>query len=890
MQSEDKKNDQSSSKAPIGDGNLKDDVTKKTALPNLKLEPSELPNQVAEKIKRGINILIALSKDPNVDEISAAIALAILLDQQKKHVTAIYSGKTPNTLEFLSPNETFQKDTSGLQDFIIALNKSKADHLTYRLDGDYVKIFITPYKGQVKKEDLEYSYGDYNVDLVIVFNVNAGDEIDSALAEYGRIMHDASAINITSGVPGRFADLEWSDPSKSSVCEMVVDLAEALEIDNFSQDVATALLTGILSATERFSNSRTKPTTMSVASKLMAAGADQQLISSNILKEAVATDNVQNSDIQLSSEEKSLQPSDTQGSDSSSSEDTEDGMTGNSQDLAELEQLVSRSLKQQNSNLGQSSSPQQVSGYSMNSSPANALDELARESNSMLSAQHSSPNQSAKQAWQGQQLPSNSQMSPLQSSPFPQQYPSPSQIPQSPQTSQPSQPPQYLQQPQDAYSVSLTQQSQLSSQLQPLEQPQQPQSQSQPSGQSQKPQPHPQSLEQSQISQSQPQAQPQPLEKIQQSESQISGQPQQISQVQQSQSNNNLISEPTDSGVGIYAHTFNAPVDENPTNLEKMMDEVLSEPSPIQNPVGYQSLINQNDYISESLNISNQRQNVPLAVGQKPLINYAPGQNVATLSVPNIDNTPQDAYPNPEYINDVPNYQTPTVPEIPLEEPVVSTTGTPIPDFLRPEAFAMNSSTQNSPSLQNTGPLPMPDFSSISPTEFQPSSQSQFQSSSQLQPQSEFQPQAQLVQSQLQSQSQSQIQPQIQGQPEQLQSQAQIQNQSWQPQGQPQAQPQSQFQPQPQSTQSPTAFQIPQASQPPQATQSPQVLQFSQQITQPTQPSQPPQPPQQTMQSVQQSPQFPQAPQTSQTSQAPQAQNPSSPSSFQIPIIGNMHE
>ena len=258
------------------------------------LNPEDAVSKVAEKIQHATNILIALSKDPNVDEISAAIALAFVLDQQKKHVTAIYSGQTPNALEFLRPEETFQKDISGLQDFIIALNKSKADHLIYQVEGDYVKILITPYKGQIKKEDLEYSYSDYNVDLVIVFNVNSGSEIDSALSEYGRIMHDAMAINITSSVPGRFADLEWSDPSKSSVCEMVYDLLSELEIDNTPQEVATALLTGILSATERFSNNRTKPTTMAVASKLMEAGADQQLISSNILKAetpAVAAEN-----------------------------------------------------------------------------------------------------------------------------------------------------------------------------------------------------------------------------------------------------------------------------------------------------------------------------------------------------------------------------------------------------------------------------------------------------------------------------------------------------------------------------------------------------------------------------------------------------------------------
>ena len=59
--------------------------------------------KVADKIKACENILVALSKDPDVDEISAAIGLTMILNKLGKHVTAIYSGETPNTLEFLKP-------------------------------------------------------------------------------------------------------------------------------------------------------------------------------------------------------------------------------------------------------------------------------------------------------------------------------------------------------------------------------------------------------------------------------------------------------------------------------------------------------------------------------------------------------------------------------------------------------------------------------------------------------------------------------------------------------------------------------------------------------------------------------------------------------------------
>ncbi len=240
--------------------------------------------KVAEKIKSCENILVALSNDPSVDEISAAIGLTMILNKIGKHVTAIYSGETPNTLEFLKPDETFEKDTNSLQDFIIALNKDKADHLRYKIEGDYVKVYITPYKTTISQNDLEFSQGDFNVDLVISIDVESAEVLDAALEEYGRIMHDATAINITTNQAGRFAELEWSDPSMSSCCEMIVNLCEFLDYTEFDQPTATALLTGIVSATERFSNARTTSETMQISSRLMQAGADQQLISSNIMQ------------------------------------------------------------------------------------------------------------------------------------------------------------------------------------------------------------------------------------------------------------------------------------------------------------------------------------------------------------------------------------------------------------------------------------------------------------------------------------------------------------------------------------------------------------------------------------------------------------------------------
>ena len=253
-------------------------------------------NELTAKINESKNVLIALSRDPSADEMSAAIGLSLYLDRIGKRATAIYSGATPNALEFLKPEETFEPTVDTLQDFVIALNKDKADHLRYKLDGSYVKIFITPYHTRLSEEDLEFSYGDFNVDLVFALDVANGIDLDSALREHGRIMHDASIINITTGNPGKFGEIEWSDKSASSVSEMIAkflfSISDSIKIE---KEEATAFLTGIVAATNRFSNAKTTPETMQIASQLMQSGANQQLVSKNI------TPDIENEMIALSS-------------------------------------------------------------------------------------------------------------------------------------------------------------------------------------------------------------------------------------------------------------------------------------------------------------------------------------------------------------------------------------------------------------------------------------------------------------------------------------------------------------------------------------------------------------------------------------------------------------
>lgn len=229
--------------------------------------------------------MVTVSTNPSVDELSAALGLTILLNNLGKRGTAVVSGEIPPAINFLEPGKTFEHTTDSLRDFIIALDKEKADHLRYKVDGDVVKIFITPYRTQLSEKDLQFSLGDYNVEVVIALGVKDQEHLDKALDAHGAILHDATTVTLTAGKDASsLGSINWQDQSASSLCEMLVSLSEALKEEKplLDEQTATAFLTGIVSATDRFSNDHTTSRVMTMAAQLMAAGANQQLIAAKL--------------------------------------------------------------------------------------------------------------------------------------------------------------------------------------------------------------------------------------------------------------------------------------------------------------------------------------------------------------------------------------------------------------------------------------------------------------------------------------------------------------------------------------------------------------------------------------------------------------------------------
>jgi len=243
--------------------------------------------QLVAKIKSVSNILVTVSRNPNVDQLAAALGLTFMLDKMNKHATAVFSGEIPSAINFLEPEKIFESAVDSLRDFVISLDKEKADRLRYKVEGDLVKIYITPYKTTISEKDLEFNEGDFNIELVVAIGVNEKEHLDEAITAHGRLLHDATVATITldGGGKSTFGTINWQDADTSSLSEMIANLADDLsdkENPLLDEQIATALLTGVVAATDQFRNERTSAGVMTLAANLMAKGANQQLIASEL--------------------------------------------------------------------------------------------------------------------------------------------------------------------------------------------------------------------------------------------------------------------------------------------------------------------------------------------------------------------------------------------------------------------------------------------------------------------------------------------------------------------------------------------------------------------------------------------------------------------------------
>ncbi len=247
--------------------------------------------QTTQTIAAASKILVLTHVNPDGDALGSLIALYLVLKKLGKDVTAVAPEVVPNAFGFLPNTADLTKSFSGTKDFIITIDTSKTnvDRLGYKHlpEENKLNIVISPRGGTFKSEDVSFSYGASKFDLIIVLDSPDLERLGPLYDNESQLFYETPVINIDHHAGNDFfGKINWVDLTATSSAEILVSLIESLarETPLIDENIATALLTGIITDTGSFQNANTTPKSLTVAAQLVAAGGRQQEIIRHIFK------------------------------------------------------------------------------------------------------------------------------------------------------------------------------------------------------------------------------------------------------------------------------------------------------------------------------------------------------------------------------------------------------------------------------------------------------------------------------------------------------------------------------------------------------------------------------------------------------------------------------
>ena len=246
-----------------------------------------LNQQIYELVKKSSNILIAIKSNYKGDSIGSALALAKYLQKLDKRPTIACSEfSAPSNLNFLKDIDSIYPKIKNLAQFIISLNtaNTKVEEFSYDVEGDHtLHIFITPQDGMFTFDDVKAKQSGYKYDLIITLDTPDMESLGKIYEENTDFFYNVPTINVDhSSENEQYGQINLVDLTASSTAELLYSLMEEFDAKLIDEDIATALLTGVFTSTDSFKSPYITPKTLTIASKLILAGARRDEIVKNL--------------------------------------------------------------------------------------------------------------------------------------------------------------------------------------------------------------------------------------------------------------------------------------------------------------------------------------------------------------------------------------------------------------------------------------------------------------------------------------------------------------------------------------------------------------------------------------------------------------------------------
>ncbi len=254
---------------------------------SLNSQELQAATKAIEKAKR---ILIVPHANVDPDGISSALACYSVFNALGKDCTVVCPDTLPEALEFLPGFGKLSTSIATDQQFIITIDCSSGaefDSLRYTIEDKKVNIIVTPKKGKFSSKNVSCFDEGSPYDLIVVVDSAELTLLGSFYTENTDVFTTTPILNIDHHVSNsRFGQTHLIDTVSASATEVLYlwFTQNPLWKDLITPDIATLLLTGLITDTRSFQNPNTTPRSLEVGANLLDLGARQQEIIQHIYK------------------------------------------------------------------------------------------------------------------------------------------------------------------------------------------------------------------------------------------------------------------------------------------------------------------------------------------------------------------------------------------------------------------------------------------------------------------------------------------------------------------------------------------------------------------------------------------------------------------------------
>lgn len=255
----------------------------------MSFSPTEL-SAATDLINGHQRLLVIPHANVDPDALSSALACHQMFSGIGKDVTVICPDTPPESLRFLPGFEKLEGGISDDRNFVITVNLDdgvEVDKLRYTVEDRKVNIIVVPRTGKISTRQITFAEGERRYDLIVVVDTADLALLGTLYTDHIDLFSQIPVLNVDHHISNtRYGQMHLIDPTAASATEVLYNwfLRVPDWRDRITPDIATLLLTGLITDTRSFQNPNTTPRSLEAAAELLERGARQQEIIRHIYK------------------------------------------------------------------------------------------------------------------------------------------------------------------------------------------------------------------------------------------------------------------------------------------------------------------------------------------------------------------------------------------------------------------------------------------------------------------------------------------------------------------------------------------------------------------------------------------------------------------------------